>query len=177
MKNFENRQLSEWEFPTIDDIYFHPLEKNYKYGRWISNGIFIFALLVAALVIGILNTFWEINWLFPAIIIGSLILLSITSVLIHIGFSIKGYTIRQHDIIYRTGLIIRSITTIPFNRIQHVEIEKNVIDDLLGLSKISVYTAGGRSSDIRIPGLKPEKAQQIKDLILRKIHAESEEEE
>jgi len=177
MKNFENRQLIDWDLDSIDDVFFHPLEKNHKYARWISNGLFIFALLITALIFGILNRFWDINWLFPAIIFGSLGLLSITSILIHMGFSIKGYAIRQHDIIYRTGLIIRSITTIPFNRIQHVEIEKNVIDDLLGLSKISVFTAGGRSSDIRIPGLKPESAQQIKEVILRKIHAENEEEE
>jgi membrane protein YdbS with pleckstrin-like domain len=81
------------------------------------------------------------------------------------GFPLKGYALREHDIVYKTGLIYRKNTTIPFNRIQHIEIRQSMIARMLGISKLKIFTAGGQGSGLFIHGLSPETAQQLKDFL------------
>ena len=85
------------------------------------------------------------------------------------GFEIKGFALREKDITYRSGYIFRSVTTIPFNRVQHCEITEGPIERQFGLKKLEVFTAGGQSSDLSIPGLKGEQAQQLKEYITKLV--------
>ena len=66
-------------------------------------------------------------------------------------------------------MYIKRITTVPFSRIQHIEIDEKPISRLFNLASISVYTAGDSSDDLEIRGLDKEKAQQIKEFISQKI--------
>ena len=90
-------------------------------------------------------------------------------VIVILGFPKKGYLLREHDVSYRSGLLIYKLTTIPFNRIQHVEVSQNMVEKSVGLSRVKVFTAGGSVSDLSIPGLLPDKAQQIESFLLSKI--------
>jgi len=85
-----------------------------------------------------------------------------------LGFPKKGYLLREQDVSYRSGLLIYKLTTIPFNRIQHVEVSQNIIEKSFGLSAVKVFTAGGSVSDLSIPGLLPVKAHQIELFLLSK---------
>ena len=38
-----------------------------------------------------------------------------------------------------------------------------------GLATIQIFTAGGRSSDIEVPGIRKEEAENIKQLLMGKI--------
>ena len=86
-----------------------------------------------------------------------------------LGFPKKGYLLREHDVSYRSGLLFYKLTTIPFNRIQHVEVSQNMIEKSFGLSSVKVFTAGGSVSDLSIPGLLPDKAHQIESFLLSKV--------
>ncbi len=44
----------------------------------------------------------------------------------------------------------------------------------LGLASVELFTAGGRSSDLKIPGLLLEEAQKIKNLVSQKINPTAE---
>jgi membrane protein YdbS with pleckstrin-like domain len=91
--------------------------------------------------------------------------------LVHVilGFPKKGYLLREHDVSYCSGLLIYKLTTIPFNRIQHVEVSQNMVEKSFGLSRVKVFTAGGSVSDLSIPGLFPDKAHQIESFLLSKV--------
>ena len=91
------------------------------------------------------------------------------SVVIILGFPKKGYLLREQDVSYRSGLLFYKLTTIPFNRIQHVEVSQNIIEKGIGLSRVKVFTAGGSVSDLSIPGLLPDKAHQIESFLLAKV--------
>jgi membrane protein YdbS with pleckstrin-like domain len=65
---------------------------------------------------------------------------------------------------------------VPFNRIQHVDIRQGILERAFGLSKLNVYTAGGQSSDITIPGLRDDQAQRLKEYILRETTTQDEQE-
>ena len=91
------------------------------------------------------------------------------SILVIFGFPKKGYLLREQDVSYRTGLLFYKLTTIPFNRIQHVEVSQNMIEKGIGLSSVKIFTAGGSVSDLSIPGLLPDKAHQIESFLLSEV--------
>jgi membrane protein YdbS with pleckstrin-like domain len=78
-----------------------------------------------------------------------------------------GYALREKDISLKSGWFWKSMVTIPFNRVQHCDIRQGVIDRQFGLSKLTIYTAGGQSADLMIPGLRPEVAEKLKTYILK----------
>jgi membrane protein YdbS with pleckstrin-like domain len=90
-------------------------------------------------------------------------------VIVHLAFPKKGYLLREHDVSYRSGLLFYKLTTIPFNRIQHVEVSQNMIEKSFGLASVKVFTAGGSVSDLSIPGLLPDQAHQIESYLLSKV--------
>lgn len=88
--------------------------------------------------------------------------------LTYLAFKNKAYAIREHDILYQTGWLIKSLHVCPYNRIQHCSVDAGIFERNLGICKLRIFTAGGNDSDIIIPGLKPEEANSLRDLIIRK---------
>jgi membrane protein YdbS with pleckstrin-like domain len=107
-------------------------------------------------------------WMIMGIAIS--ILISLSYPLAKLSFNNKGFAFRIHDAIYKEGLISETTTIIPFNRVQHVALHQGFISRKLGLASIELFTAGGSSSDIEIPGLQLEQAQKIKNLVSQKIN-------
>ena len=86
-----------------------------------------------------------------------------------LGFPKKGYLIREKDVSLQRGLITYKVTSVPLNRIQHVEISQGVLAKMLQLSSVKIYTAGGTSSDLTIPGLTEPEARKMKAFLSGKI--------
>jgi membrane protein YdbS with pleckstrin-like domain len=80
----------------------------------------------------------------------------------------RGYVLRDKDILFRRGVIWRSVTAIPFNRIQHVETSNTPFDRKFDLATLQLFTAGGSSGDLKIDGLEASVAEQLRIFILRK---------
>lgn len=169
MENFTNSVLLPENMPVIEKKDFNPLEK--KYLLLLSIRLSIFILTVAGAYIAFLflgNE--EIPTSAKIILPGVLTILFIWSACItYFGFPRKGYLVRENDISFQKGLIVYKLTTVPFNRIQHVEVTQGVLAKALKLSSIKLYTAGGNASDLSIPGLKEETAQKLKEFLSEKI--------
>jgi membrane protein YdbS with pleckstrin-like domain len=86
-----------------------------------------------------------------------------------LGFLKKGFAFRQHDVLYTYGVIATKTIIIPYNRIQHVSLHEGLLSRYFGLAKIEIFTAGGSSSDIEIPGIVKNEAESIKQLLMGKI--------
>ncbi len=78
---------------------------------------------------------------------------------------------RDKDIVFKSGVIWRSVTAIPFNRIQHVETSSTPLDRRFGLANLQIFTAGGSGGDLRISGLGSGAAEQLRIYILDKVGA------
>lgn len=168
MNLFENLGLPSDELPFLEESTFEVLEPDYLYMRLTSRGLF-FLLLAGVLTVLIFVT--EVPaWLYFAPWFVLLVLIYIVDIL---GFKIKGYAIREKDVSYKSGLIWYSMTSVPFNRIQHCEVSQGPLGRLFELASVKVYTAGGSSSDMVIPGLQKEKAHRLRDYIT-KLSAEYE---
>ncbi len=92
-----------------------------------------------------------------------------------------GYELSKEGFRSENGVIWKRYTTIPYERIQNVDIYRGVIDRALGLSDLQIQTAGmcapvaGMSGGMRVaegrlPGLSKEKAEQVRDELIRRVN-------
>lgn len=162
---FTNAQIDLTGLPEAEQMEMIPLEPAYKTVRFISAG------LVAAVII-------LVSWMFalfqPALspygYIAAVVLTLISGWMVTyttIAFDYMGYAVREKDITYKSGWLWKSMTTVPFNRVQHCDLRQGILDRRFGLSKLTIYTAGGQSTDLMIPGLLPDTAEKLKTFILR----------
>ncbi|MEQ8704757.1 MAG: PH domain-containing protein [Phaeodactylibacter sp.] len=171
---FQNTQLSIEALPSVAEVDWQGLDKAYL--RVDLIGLWFFRLVV----LGLFLAYSYFVTDFPAGIRWSIaglwvFLLLLATLLRYLGFRIKGYAVRQHDLMYRRGLLFRTVTVVPFTRIQHSEVEQGVIERQFGLSSLSVFTAGGSQSDLAIPGLKREDAERIRNFLAQKLASDEEE--
>jgi len=173
---FQNIQIDIDNLPRQADVQFKRLQGSYLMVSMFS--LAIFWTLVFLLAFFGPSTFdIDIPQEILTYIYMGLVGLAIVSFLLaFFGFRKKGYAMREKDIMYKAGIIWKSVTTIPFSRIQHCEVKEGPIERIFGLSSLHIYTAGGSSSDIDIPGLYPQEAHDIKSFVLKKIVSEDEEE-
>lgn len=165
---FDNPQIASHDLPQIEQIDFIKLEKDYLKVLIIYRMIF----LVLAF-IGLLALYFfppeEFQMSFFYFGMGSWLVVFIASmILIPMAFRIKGYAQRFRDLVYRSGLIVRTTTALPFNRVQHVDVKQGPIERMFDLASLNIYTAGGQSSDVSIPGLKNADALKLKEYILKR---------
>ena len=172
---FSNRRLEANSLPTIQQISYDGLNKEYLTVSVISYTIFWVIIVSAVLIASFFDEQGRPVWVNLTIAAVLFFLIVASYVLTILGFRRKLYAVREKDIIYKKGLLWRSSVIIPFNRIQHAEVHQGPLDRLFGLSNLKIYTAGGSSSDLSIPGLSPETAQRIKHFVMRKTTLDEEE--
>ncbi len=168
MEDFKNSILIPENLPEALPEDFSGLNKRHL--KIIFIRIAFFALVLAGGIISLLILSEEKPpvLILIAMISGIVLLISFISVISALGFPKKGYLLRERDISYKTGLIYFKQISVPFNRVQHVEVSQGVLGKLFNLSSVKVYTAGGNASDLSIPGLRTRDAQKIKVFISEK---------
>ncbi|MCK5847110.1 MAG: PH domain-containing protein [Bacteroidales bacterium] len=166
---FENQNIPIDELPIIKEEDFSPLEANFKTFLFIRNSIFFIVLLIGVLLFQYFSKIPDSQWGFTVLYIVIIVFWIISMAVVYIGFKYKGYILRKHDVVYKSGFIFQQKTIIPKNRIQHIEIRQGIMLRMFGLSKLVLYTAGGSTSDLSISGLKPDISNAMKEEISRKI--------
>ncbi len=174
---FKNEQLLSTDIPSIQDIQYEKVEPAYNTAR--LTGSLIFSLILA-IVLTVLYLFViesnEGRSTFLKIAFPSYLVLTVFLFLSSIqNFRRMGYAVREKDLLFKKGWLWSSKIIIPYKRIQHSEVYQNPIERMFGLSRLKVYTAGGASSDLSIPGLTPSKAERLKNFITLKTNGDEEE--
>lgn len=159
------------ELPDITQIEFKKIDKSY-FKVITINFFLVFILFLVGLIVLHQFTFSEEISAY-SIYIYALFFTFFGCVFCYLklSFPLRKYALREKDISYKRGLLVKKMTTVPFTRIQHVEIDEKPISRLFGLSSLSVYTAGDSSDDLEIKGIQKETALQIKEYISTKIDA------
>lgn len=166
---FENLEIAMDELPDTDDLDWEQLHPLYARALRITAAI---TLTIIAVAISVLTFILNIP-LMPAVLLYSLLALATAVAMTWPGVSVRhqGYALRDKDILFRKGVIWRSVTAIPFNRIQHVETSSTPIDRNLGLATLQLFTAGGSGGDLTIGGLGKNVAEKMRVFILDKAGA------
>ncbi|MCK5821455.1 MAG: PH domain-containing protein [Bacteroidales bacterium] len=170
--DFSNSIIPPENLPTLEAADFNPLDPKYLKLIYIRLTITSVIMLLSGLGFGLL-----VKDKFPVFaywIIGGFMLISLaySFIISQLSFPYRGYLIREKDIAYKQGLIRFTHTSIPFIRIQHVELIQGVIAKQMNLATIKIFTAGGSSDDLSIPGLPIEKARQIREFLTGKISSD-----
>ena len=167
MENFNNEIINTKQLPMFEEVQYTSLHQNFWKVTLLNYAIFA-VILGIALVLGLLyNDEMKPNQ--TTFIFIYLVLLLVTLFFLRIGFKKKGYAFRNHDVLYRSGVIATNSMVIPYNRVQHVALHEGLISRIFGLAKVQIFTAGGSSSDLEIPGIPKEEAENIKQLLMGKI--------
>ena len=167
MENFTNETIDTKQLPRFEEVNFTVLHPNYWKVVLINFSIF-FAILGTALILGLIFNDNMIKNRTVFIILYA-VLLIICIFFARLGFKKKGFAFRNHDVLFRSGIISTDTIVIPYNRVQHVALHEGFISRIFNLAKIEIFTAGGNSSDIEIPGIAKEEAENIKQLLMGKI--------
>lgn len=80
----------------------------------------------------------------------------------------KGYALRAHDVVFRTGLFWRKTTVLPFDRVQHAEVTQGPLQRRFGVATLKFYTAGGSSVDLKIESLLEDDAERLRETVLER---------
>jgi membrane protein YdbS with pleckstrin-like domain len=167
MNSFSNDVIESSELPRYEEASLTPVSD--LYWRVILINLAITILVVGAIIAGILLIAGASRSIFLTAGVLFILLFGGIYLLQKQAFRRRGYAVRQHDIIYRRGTIGTKTTVIPFQRIQHVNVNEGLFSRAYGLAQLQIFTAGGAGSDIRISGLLREDAAKIKELILNKV--------
>ncbi len=73
-----------------------------------------------------------------------------------------GYAEREEDLLVRRGVLFRSLTVVPYGRMQYVDVNAGPLDRLFGVSAVQLHTASA-ATDATIPGLVPAEAARLRD--------------
>ena len=125
-------------------------------------------------------SFGFLNWLWviiPALLIFFWIWAKLT-------YHFYRYELREDGFRKEFGVIWKKYVTIPYDRIQNVDIYRGVIARILGLSDLNIQTAGasaqvsrygtwGFSAEGRLPGLSREGAEQLRNELVKRARQSS----
>ncbi len=73
-----------------------------------------------------------------------------------------GYVERDVDLYITHGVWFRSLTAVPYGRMQLVEVQSGPVDRRFGLASVTLKTASP-NTDATIPGLEPDEASRLRD--------------
>jgi len=98
-------------------------------------------------------------WLLPGVIAVSML---IAIVLTPRRVKSIGYQLRDDDLLFRRGLMFQRFVSVPYGRMQLVDINRGPLARALGLSELRFVTAAAAAT-IVIPGIPAEEAERLRD--------------
>ena len=171
---FTNNQINTNVLPKIEEVQYTNLHPDYLKAELIGLSILWLIILTGGSV-GFYFGDLPYVWIYYLISFVVLTVVILSYVLTIKAFRKKLYALREKDIIYKEGLFWRTQLLVPFNRIQHAEVNQGPLQRVFGLSELRIYTAGGSSSDLAISGIAHKEAQSIKYYLLHKTASDEEE--
>lgn len=166
---FQNTSIDLSTLPKLDDTEMESLSPAYLKVSYLGTTIFFVILAVVLTAIRFFAEFDIPYWVELGIVGGWLLLLLFSLWHTYENFQLQGFAIRERDLTYRSGVFFRKTTVIPYNRIQHAEVKQGPIERWFNLQGLEIYSAGGDGSDLYIPGLPANRADQLKDYIIEKV--------
>ncbi|WP_121967375.1 PH domain-containing protein [Myroides sp. N17-2] len=176
---FTNDQIIVSDLPTVNSVNYQHLHEKYNYVvgiRLVIISVILIALFFSPYVLQVITNELPIDSTLLLLVgIVGVVLAILISVVTWIGIGKKGYALREQDIIYKTGLISRSQTVIPFNRVQHVGVYESALLRVFNLCTVEFFTAGGALGDLKISGISKEEGERLKAYVIQKIITHKEE--
>ena len=149
-------------------------------GRWVVLfGPFVFAYVFIFTLgentqTGVMSMYFTADF-FNLLLTFSALFLILLYVWARLAYCFYGYELREDGFRKEYGVIYKRYVTIPYDRIQNVDILRGIWARILGLSDLQIQTAGisgvgpyGAATEGRLPGLSFEEAERLRDELIRR---------
>ena len=109
------------------------------------------------------------------LLIVSLVVLIVGIIIARLEYKNLTYTFEEFDLRMKKGILHRTENSIPYRQIQDVDIDRTPMLQLMGLSKLTIITAGHEEStehekvEVIIEPIQKEVAEDIRQMLERKI--------
>lgn len=133
--------------------------------RWVFVFLFIAIWLGSGFIAVLFDT------VIMALGIGLLILsgvLILTFIWAKLTYHFYRYELTEEGFRKELGVIFKKYVTIPYDRIQNVNICRGILDRILGLSGLNIQTAGTGVAEGKLPGLSREVAEELRNELIRR---------
>ena len=146
---FLNPEVNLESVPRVTEVEWRKVSQRLVVRNTLRNA-FTWTIFVL-LFIGLLIPGWlpvEMVFLNPYGLVGfslALILFSVSVIWPRFEVPRRGYVVRDHDFLYKQGILYVRTFSIPFARIQHAETTVNIFDRVVNLGALKLYTAGAQS--------------------------------
>ncbi len=146
------------DLPGID---WRRVSPKYVYVDVVSTGVLTVGLVIAASLPAYFSAVpaW---WILPGILL--VIMLAFLAFVPRRVRAI-GYQLRDDDLLFRRGLLFQRFVSVPYGRMQLIDITRGPVSRVLGLSDLHFVTAAA-SSSVSIPGLLVADAEELRDRLV-----------
>jgi membrane protein YdbS with pleckstrin-like domain len=110
------------------------------------------------------------------ILIGIVLFFSISEAYSRLAYKNWKYELTPREIKLERGIIWKRYSTIPYERVQNVDISRGILARMIGFSTLDIQTAGyhysgrgGAVSEGHIPAVSVQKAEKIREFLIKKI--------
>jgi membrane protein YdbS with pleckstrin-like domain len=126
-------------------------------------GYIVFGLIVTAVPVVIALT-TGVDWLWIVAAALAIVFL-VTIVLTPRRVRAIGYQLRDDDVLFRKGILYQRFVSVPYGRMQLVDINRGPLARALGLSELKFVTAAA-ATGVVIPGLAEADAEELRDRLV-----------
>jgi membrane protein YdbS with pleckstrin-like domain len=139
---------------------------------WLA--VSVVAAVALAYVVGLAPTETAVQPPVPLSIVVFGVVLVVGVVYQYLRYKAWGFEIQDDAVYIEHGVVVRVKKVVPFVRVQHIDSRRGPVERASGLASLVIYTAGSRGADVSVPGLTPERADELRER-LRELAIENEE--
>jgi hypothetical protein len=130
--------------------------------------VVIVGSLVSGLVLSAIATFlWLVaGWTWAWVALIAIVAITVIQLIIASRRARAiGYQLRDDDLLFRRGIMFLRFVSVPYGRMQLIDINRGPVGRLLGLANLKFVTAAA-STNIAIPGLPEGDAAELRDRLV-----------
>jgi membrane protein YdbS with pleckstrin-like domain len=160
------------EAPAATPQGFQPVEPGYKNVLRARLAVFWFPVVIGALLLERALTETNFSGL-PSVLAPLLALISIVFAPQRV-YARLGYRVGDRLLQVVRGWLFHTDTVVPFVRVQHLDVTRGPLDKMFGTASLVIHTAGTHNSIVTVPGLAPDRAGEIRDVIREHVRTDFE---
>jgi membrane protein YdbS with pleckstrin-like domain len=148
-----------------------PVEPGYKNVLRARLAVGWLAIAAAALIAGYaLAGATRFAMLIPlAVLIAGLLVVAIAPVRIYRRLR---YGLSERLLQVVRGWLFHTDTVVPLVRVQHLDVVRGPFDKMFGTATLVLHTAGTHNSTVTVPGLAPDRAEAMRDIIREHVRTD-----
>ncbi len=164
------------------------MEKLHPGARWVFRlrgylSMIFLSIFLGVFFLGAMGILAGFSGVFTGILILIILIVVVAEIYARLAYNNWGYSFEKDQLKIEKGIIFKTYKSIPYERIQNVDVTRGILARMIGFSTLDIQTAGysfaGRGayrggSEGHIPAVSIKDAEHIREWIIKRIsHSKS----